>query len=44
MIQSFSSQLRLAKFMLTLELTGNTTRMNVDSSTFEFLLRRQLTS
>ena len=40
--QSFLSQLRLNKFMLTLELTGSTTRMNVASPMVNILLRRQL--
>ena len=42
MIQSFLSYSRLTKFMLTLELAGNTTRMKVDSPIVDILLRRQL--
>ena len=40
--QSFLSQSRFNKFMLTLELTGSTTRMNVAYPTVDILLRRQL--
>ena len=35
-------ELRLSKFMLIVELTGNTTRMNVDSRMVDILLRRLL--
>ena len=42
MIQSFFSKLRLAKFMLTLDLAGNTAKMNVASPVVDVLLRRYL--
>ena len=42
MKQSFLSYLRITKFMLTLELAGNATRMNVASLIVVNLPRRKL--
>ena len=42
MIQSYLSWLRQAKFMLVVELAGNTARMNAVSRVVDTLLRRQL--
>ena len=42
MIQSFLSQLRLSKFMSTLEFSGNTIRINVAFRMVDILMRRKL--